>query len=51
MTAYRAPKMNAHCEWLIGTFRRDLLDHVIVMGERHAQRLLTEYADDYNGEG
>ena len=48
--AYRAPKMNAHCERLIGTLRRDLLDHVIVMGEFHARRLLTEYADYYDAE-
>ena len=50
VTAYRSPKMNAHCERLIGTLHRDLLDHVIVMGECYAQRLLTEYADYYNTE-
>jgi transposase InsO family protein len=42
--------MNAHCERLIGTLRRDLLDHVIVMGENHARQLLTENADYYNAE-
>ena len=50
VTAYRTPKMNAHCERLIGTLRRDLLDQVIVMGESHAQRLLTEFAGYYNSE-
>jgi transposase InsO family protein len=50
VTAYRAPKMNAHCERLIGTLRRDLLDHVIVVGENHARYLLLEYADYDNAE-
>ena len=49
-TGYRTPKMNAPCEWLLGTLRRDLLDHVIVMGESHARSLLAAYADDFNTE-
>ena len=40
--------MNAHCERLIGTLRRGCLDHVIVLGEGHARRLLEQYATYYN---
>ena len=43
VTAYKAPLMNAHAERVIGTIRRDCLDHMIVMGEGHARRLLEEY--------
>lgn len=50
VTAYKAPKMNAHAERLIGSIRRECLDHVIVMGEGHANRLLKEYAAYYNGQ-
>lgn len=50
VTAYRAPRMNTHCERLSGALRRSLLDHVIMKGEPHAQRLSTEHADDYNAE-
>ena len=48
VTAYRAPKMNAHSERRIGTLRRGLLDQVIEMGESHARSLLAECADHYN---
>lgn len=48
VTAYKAPRMNAHCERLIGSIRRELLDHVIVMGEGHATLLLEEYGTYYN---
>jgi hypothetical protein len=33
---------------LIGSIRRDLLDHVIVFNERHLSRLLTEYVKYYH---
>ncbi|MCH8113359.1 MAG: transposase [Proteobacteria bacterium] len=35
-------------ERVIGSIRRDLLDHVIVMGEAHLRQLLRAYADYYN---
>ena len=48
LTAIRAPKMNAHCERVIGTLRRECFDHVIVWNERHAQRLIQDAVIYYN---
>jgi transposase InsO family protein len=47
-TAYRSPWQNGTAERWVGTVRRELLDHVIVLDERHLIRLLREYVDDYN---
>ena len=47
--APRSPWQNGFVERVIGSIRRDLLDHVIVMGEGHLRRLLRDYADYYNG--
>ncbi|MFC5058369.1 integrase core domain-containing protein [Saccharothrix xinjiangensis] len=46
--APQAPRMNAHCERVIDTIRRELLDHILITGEAHAQRVLTTYEDHYN---
>ena len=40
--------MNAHCERVIGTIRREGLDHVLIMNEAHARRVLAEYQEHYN---
>ena len=42
--AYRAPRQNAACERLLGSVRRECLDHVLVLGEAHLRRVLREYA-------
>jgi putative transposase len=39
-SAPRAPRMNAHCERIIGSIRREALDHVLIMGEAHARQVL-----------
>ncbi len=39
----------AICERLVGTLRRDCLDHVLVLSEHHAERILREYVRYYHG--
>jgi putative transposase len=40
--------MNAICERLAGTLRRELLDRALIIGERHLQAVLSEYQVHYN---
>ena len=44
----RAPWQNAYVERLIGTLRRECLDHVLIFGERHLRRILALYSSYYN---
>ena len=44
----RSPWQNGHAERLIGSIRRDCLDHVVVFGERHLRHLLNSYQSYYN---
>jgi hypothetical protein len=44
----QAPKANAHCERIIGTLRRELLDSMLVLNEHHLRRTLTRYLEHYN---
>ena len=37
-------------ERLIGSIRRECVDHIIVLGEMHLRRILKSYADYYNGD-
>jgi len=47
-TPYRAPRANAVCERFLGSVRRECLDHVLVLGERHLARVLREYVAYFN---
>ena len=49
VTAARSPWQNPYAERLIGSLRRDCLDHVIVLDEAHLRRVLARYFDYYNG--
>jgi putative transposase len=46
-TAVGAPLMNATCERFLGSVRRECLDHIIILGERHLLQVLREYAVAY----
>ncbi len=48
VTAPRSPWQNGYCERVIGTIRRECLDHVIVLGEKHLRRVLKEYLTYYH---
>jgi transposase InsO family protein len=47
-TAIRSPWQNGVAERWVGTCRRDLLNHVIVLNEHHLKRLMREYIDYYH---
>ena len=40
--------MNAICERLVGTLRREALDRVLILGERHLRAVLAQYQVHYN---
>ena len=47
--APRSPWQNGHVERLIGSIRRECLDHVVVLGETHPRHLLAKFGAYYNG--
>jgi putative transposase len=49
-TAFRSPWQNGKAGRVVGSVRRELLDHVVVLSEDHLRRLLREYVDYYNAE-
>ena len=50
LTPVRSPRANAIAERVIGTLRRECLDHLIPLDERHLRTVLAEYVDYYNSE-
>lgn len=44
----QSPWQNPYCEPVIGTLRRECLDHMIVLGERHLRRILRQYLEYYH---
>ena len=48
ITACQSPWQNAYAERVIGSIRRECLDHVIVFGENHLRRILSDYFKYYH---
>ena len=48
LTAPRAPWQNPYVERLVGSVRRECLDHIVVLNERHLHRILANYFDYYD---
>jgi putative transposase len=47
-TAVQAPRMNAICERLIGTLRRELPDRTLILNQAHLRAVLAEYQEHDN---
>ena len=49
VTASRSPWQNPYVERVIGSIRRECLDHIVIFNERHLRRVLSSYVDYYHG--
>jgi putative transposase len=47
-TPVRSPMANAHCERVIGSIRRECLDYLIPLNERHLKRIIPKFITYYN---
>ena len=47
-TPVRAPNANAFAERWVRSIREECLDKILILGERHLRRVLTEYVNYYN---
>lgn len=50
LTPIRAPQANAFAERWVRTVRTECLDWMLVLGQRHLERVLRVYVEHYNGE-
>jgi putative transposase len=48
LTPYRTPQANGHTERLIGGMRREVLDHMLILGRSHLVRVLIEHGEHHN---
>jgi putative transposase len=48
LTAPQAPRMNAIMERWVGSVRRELLDRILIVSERHLRKVLAEYEAHFN---
>ena len=49
-TPYRTPQANGICERFIDSLRRECIDHVLIHGDKHLGRIVTEYTAYFNEE-
>jgi putative transposase len=47
-TPVEAPRANAFCERFLGSLRRECLDYILILSERHLRRIMTEYVTYFN---
>jgi transposase InsO family protein len=45
----RSPWQNGYCERVVGTLKRECLNHMIVFNEPHARHILKQYLEYYHG--
>ena len=47
-TPYKAPRANAFCERFLGSLRRECLNYILILSERHLYRAVKEYKQYFN---